>query len=130
MCNSAKHMICTLHTYTFLQNKKVLSKTLNNIEFRHTFIHYTIILKKSNMKILWWKSEMFKKENLSYLKTVSVTFYIGIFCYIMYTCIPIQCPPNNGDDSLLKQEEINKRQNTTTYYGLNFELKYVIRFMD
>ena len=84
---------------------------------------------------------MFKKENLSYLKTVSVTFYIGIFCYIMYTCIPIQCPPNNGenkthnnnknngDDSLLKQEEANIKQNITTYYGLNFELNYEIRFM-
>ena len=57
---------------------------------------------------------MFKKENFSYLKTVAVTFYIGIFCYIMYTCIPIQCPPNNVGDSSLKQEEVNKKQNTTS----------------
>ena len=70
---------------------------------------------------------MFKKENFSTLKTVAATFYIGIFCYIMYTCIPIHCPPN--DDSSLKKEEVNKKQNTTTYYGLNFELNYEIRFM-
>ena len=48
---------------------------------------------------------MFKKENFSTLKTVAATFYIGIFCYIMYTCIPIHCPPN--DDSSLKKEEVN-----------------------
>ena len=73
---------------------------------------------------------MFKKENFSYLKTVAVTFYIGIFCYIMYTCIPIQCPPNDVDySSRLKQEEVNKKHNTTTSYGLNFELNYEIRFM-
>ena len=71
---------------------------------------------------------MFKKENFSTLKTVAATFYIGIFCYIMYTCIPIQCPPNNLDDSS-QQEKVVKKQNTTTYYGLNFELNYEIRFM-
>ena len=73
---------------------------------------------------------MFKKENLSNSKVVVVTFYIGIFCYIMYTCVPTECPPNNFEDSSLKPENIlYKETNTTNHYGLNFELEYKIKYV-
>ena len=71
---------------------------------------------------------MFKKENLSNLKVVVVT--CGIFCYIMYTCIPIVSLPNNFEDSSMKPVNIlYEEQNTTNHYGLNFELKYGIKYI-
>ena len=70
---------------------------------------------------------MFNRESVSNLKIVIETFYIGIFCYIMYICIPIQCPPNNLEDSSLKPELLHEENNTINNYGLNFELEYEVR---
>ena len=70
---------------------------------------------------------MFNIESISNLKIVVATFYIGIFCYIVYICIPIQCPPNDFEESSQKPELLYEENISSNNYGLNFELEYEIR---
>ena len=72
---------------------------------------------------------MIKNENSTNLKKIVATVYIGIFCYIIYTFIPIQCPQNNSDDSSVIPEAIDDEKMTPTSYGLNFELIYEVRYI-
>ena len=80
----------------------------------------------------FWKSDMLKKENPNKVQRFLVTFYFAIFCYIIYICSPIHCPPDNFENSTSGSQFFNTEHNvsqnyTTSKYGLNFELTYEIR---
>ena len=87
---------------------------------------------KQDFKFFWKSDIMLKKENPNKVQRFLVTFYFAIFCYIIYICSPIHCPPDNFENSTAGSQFFNTEHNvsqnyTTSKYGLNFELTYEIR---